>query len=308
MTFDSQKKGQIDQQRLYVHPDDVKRKPTDWTTARVLELIHQYKKTKILWDYSFQGFKSKKDVDLAWDSVGSAMHVHPAECRRKMNILVGQFHRECRKEETLAAKGESFLSPWFPYAHMTFLKKRRAQIQKQKPKPVNTVFDLHQRTSHDPAEKPPISASVSPTTTDHSEFTQTFRELFPGIEGPESDNDDKDETMFVKSEEDGVNGIAGDGFTNVEDDSLSSFQMLEGVDFGPSDEFETPSSPLEKKFVGPRPDDGTTEFRDGSDIFGTYVAAKLKHLASDDVRDKAECLITNLLFEATRGTFDFSGV
>uniref|UniRef100_A0A146KNS0 Uncharacterized protein n=1 Tax=Lygus hesperus TaxID=30085 RepID=A0A146KNS0_LYGHE len=105
------------------------------------------------------------------------------------------------------------------------------------------------------------------------------------------------------------------GDSRLSNDSFDSKPILANSSHNLDDDvvFESQtvvSSPIKPKTCSNRPGPKSktvptlAQIRERSDLFGEYVAAKLRSLKTDSARNRVECLIANILYEASRGTFD----
>ncbi|KAF6202449.1 hypothetical protein GE061_004849 [Apolygus lucorum] len=104
------------------------------------------------------------------------------------------------------------------------------------------------------------------------------------------------------------------GESRLSNESFELKPILDGThNFGDNEAFESQTDKsslvIPKPCTnqpGPSPKTGvrTAPALERNDLFGEYVAAKLRSLKTDAARNRVECLIANILYEASKGTFD----
>lgn len=66
----------------------------DWTEAKCLELIREYRRKPMLWDKKNRFFFRRNMKPIAWEEIGDALNIPADQCKHKMNVLMSSFRRE----------------------------------------------------------------------------------------------------------------------------------------------------------------------------------------------------------------------
>lgn len=95
-----------------------------WTRDKIILLLEMYKEAECLWNPKNPNHKLANSRHDALKHISTAIEVDVPEVKRKIKNLSGQFYRERMKYRNYkkSGAGAHFISKWFGYNYMLFLK------------------------------------------------------------------------------------------------------------------------------------------------------------------------------------------
>lgn len=95
-----------------------------WTQDKIILLLEMYKKAECLWNPKNENHKCGNKRHDALKEISLVVEFDESEVKRKIKNLTGQFYRERMKYRTYkkSGAGSHFISKWFAYKYMLFLK------------------------------------------------------------------------------------------------------------------------------------------------------------------------------------------
>lgn len=85
----------------------------------------------MLWDTTSSNYKNKFKKNDAWSEISNILNIEKSEVEKKMKNCICQFYRECKKEKSGSGADEVYITKWFAFKSLMFLK--------DKNKPLTTV-------------------------------------------------------------------------------------------------------------------------------------------------------------------------
>lgn len=95
-----------------------------WTHDKIILLLELYKEAECLWNPRNPNHKCANKRHDALKEISLAVKFDVPEVKRKIKNLTGQFYRERMKYRKYkkSGAGSYFISKWFAYNYMLFLK------------------------------------------------------------------------------------------------------------------------------------------------------------------------------------------
>ncbi|KAF6207928.1 hypothetical protein GE061_016377 [Apolygus lucorum] len=286
-----------------------------WPDDKVVELIALYRDSEVLWNPDHPEYSRREITAKAWQVISDTLDVEVEEVRRKTGNLVSQFHRADRKKEQKREQGLPYTCLWSPYPHLVFLKRKRSRAKVESddwtPEPDDDSSNNQKETE---IQQFTISGSTGPLTArdlnilpepadEECDFrnaecselryeeTKVESDEFYGFPSPSPSYIRGDSRMSSEYKQ-----IPADNSQNFEDSFVYESQTAVS-----SHELQPCSTTLPSPICKASK---VIQKRDRSDLFGQYVAARLRSLKTEAARNRVECYITDILSEVSRGTFD----
>lgn len=104
-----------------------------WTVDNTCLLIEMYRETPLLWDPNNIDYKNRYKKADALKEFGRTLNVSAEEIERKIRNINSQYQREKRNYQQYkkSGAGQKFVSKWFGYALMNFLKDKNKPRETQ---------------------------------------------------------------------------------------------------------------------------------------------------------------------------------
>ncbi|XP_077301541.1 uncharacterized protein LOC143922196 isoform X1 [Arctopsyche grandis] len=257
-----------------------------WTNDKIIRMLKLYKEAECLWDVKNDQHKCRNSVREAWKEISLAIGSNIPEVKRKVKNLCSQFYRERRKYQQIQAGGGGrFMSKWFAYDHMMFLKDKHRgesfeEIEQQS----------EEGTSDYSSDK--IKVEITNIKSEHHESEEELaNETFP---------------QYDHQSEDSLTPSTPPLITSVplvrQKKRTAAFRSPRAVKMKKTDEKLDQAYAIMKSIYN------NGKRRDDCDVFGEYVASRLRNLRTDKAKLVVEHKISNILLEAGMGRYDYTGL
>ncbi|XP_072399259.1 uncharacterized protein [Diabrotica undecimpunctata] len=238
-----------------------------WTNELTETLIHLYHSQTVLWDSTDENYKNKNKKKDSWKSISNFMGLHELELRRKIKNLTSQFFREKKKLKDDTKSGACDTPRWFAYQWLLFL------TDKNEPRSF-VEKELNEAYDSDSEKNIEIDSFI----------------LNPSIKEEHID----DIATQALPEPQPLDQQPGPSTTSQIIENRQASKRRATI----SDQRQEETYNLLNELKAKNP-------RNRFTIFGEYVATKVEALNSSYAQNMVEHLISNILFEASIGKYDY---
>ncbi|XP_043499112.1 uncharacterized protein LOC122522267 [Polistes fuscatus] len=110
----------------------------EWTRDKTLELLREYRKRRVLWDWNVCGYRDRTKRKRAIQELADIFSCKTFEVEKKITNLKYQFSREVYKiqssRDVATRPHDVYVSKWFAFKAMQFLQYGTRQCSKEKKK------------------------------------------------------------------------------------------------------------------------------------------------------------------------------
>ncbi|ESO08647.1 hypothetical protein HELRODRAFT_169535 [Helobdella robusta] len=296
----------------------------DWFKEDVFRLIDLYRDRPCLWDNDDIDRRDRNRKDECWNEIADLLQVDRAEIERKMKSLSTQFYREYKRKMKIEAEtgsDEGFKSKWFAYERLSFLSRR------VRDRPTICYYG---------SEEVENGASGEDGFNDMIKFGQMVDENFTNNEQScfslDENNTPKSQNNNINNI---INNITNNSHTTTNNNNNSSNNSNSGShgvkrkysqDTFYDEHFNhnnnhnnpvhnnTPSTPPSHNSTIVNNNNNSSNIssnnnnmfnnKDEFQIYGEFVACKLRSLPSQLLRSTVQHRISDVIYQAEIGNFD----
>ncbi|KFM62349.1 hypothetical protein X975_12306, partial [Stegodyphus mimosarum] len=258
---------------------------TCWPHYRQLQFISDYKSLSMLWDVNNPDYRNRDERTHAYRMLADKYKITLLDVEKKIKCLRTIFRREHIKVLHKKAVGEKYKPLWFGYEAMLFVSE------------IDNKLDKGYHSENDPESETQLIKRIKQEPTASTQYEKVVINSVPN------------ETNFEENDELISDDATEHGFTL--DDTLKEIEVASLWDFSSSSKkqkkYSFTSSSLSKASVASKKSEETdVRKKDECDIFGEYIACKLRRISSPHAKSIVEHLINNIIFQAEMGRYDDS--